>query len=335
MLFIFRSSCTLPPYPDNGRWNLLNGDGHPGEQIPFNSVIKYECDKGYKLTSGFQYRVCDKDWNDSSIRECEMCGKKIDDDNMPLIHGGEIKKVIEYPWVTAVYSKKKDDFVNVCGGTIISQKIVLTAAHCVTNGYGDVMPKENYRVAAGKLYSKYLDSRDPDAQHLELLRIVVHSGYKGENRRFQADIALLITRGLLHSKRMGATGMLQRRKQHTSARWTYRSGKFCRSFPREWANKYAMIDKICAGFLNRNMAVCQGDSGGGLIFKNPEDNRYYIHGVVSIGPALKGECNIQQNSLYTKVAFYYEFLDREISKNLLIEECTLPAYPKNGKWFVQ
>ncbi|KAJ8955197.1 hypothetical protein NQ318_009093 [Aromia moschata] len=70
-LFIFSSSCTLPPYPENGRWNLLNGNGQPGGQISFNSVIQYECDKGYKLTSGSQYRVCNKDWNDSSFRECE------------------------------------------------------------------------------------------------------------------------------------------------------------------------------------------------------------------------------------------------------------------------
>ncbi|KAJ8955194.1 hypothetical protein NQ318_009090 [Aromia moschata] len=428
MLSIFR--CTLPSHPENGRWNLLNGDGQPGEQISFNSVIKYECDNGYKLTGVSQYKVCDKKWRGSIFPECErlcpplystpqialkcvdkrgtniscleatdgsylsytcadfyetpfgykktllcldgtwnypkpvcqpVCGKKIDDDNTPLIFGGETKEVIEYPWVTAVYSKKNDEFLNVCGGTIISPRIVLTAAHCVTNAYGDVFPKENYRVGAGKLHNKYNDSRDPDAQHLEISRIIVHSGYKGENRRFQADIALLVTKGSftlnewvqpicfndvnnihLHAGYSGVVagwgtkedGLASDKLKTLEIPYKYET-TCAQELPREWADKYAMIDKICAGFFNMSTAVCKGDSGGGLVFKNPEDNRYYIHGVVSIGPAEKGECNIQQNSLYTKVAFYYEFLDKEISKNSPADDCTLPAYPKNGKWVVQ
>lgn len=101
--------------------------------------------------------------------------------------------------------------------------------------------------------------------------------------------------------------------------------------PREWADKYNAIDKICAGFLNKNMSVCRGDSGNGLAVKNPEDNRYYVHGIVSIGPTENGECNIQQNSLYTKVAFYYEFIDRELGR-YNVDYCELPSYPQNGIW---
>ncbi|KAJ8955196.1 hypothetical protein NQ318_009092 [Aromia moschata] len=226
------------------------------------------------------------------------------------------------------------------GSWISPQPVCQPAAHCVTNGYGDVMPKEKYRVGAGKLYNTYNDSRDPDAQHLEISRIIIHSGYKGENRRFQADIALLVTNESfilnewvqpvcfndvntihLHAgytgvvAGWGATENGLRSDKLKILEIPYKYETTCaQELPREWANKYAMIDKICAGFFNMSMAVCKGDSGGGLVFKNPEDNRFYVHGVVSIGPAEKGECNIQQNSLYTKVAFYYEFLERDQQK---------------------
>lgn len=94
-----------------------------------------------------------------------------------------------------------------------------------------------------------------------------------------------------------------------------------------------MEDKMCAGFFRKSISVCRGDSGSGLVFRNTEDNRYYIHGVVSLGPTLKGECNIQQNSLYTKVGFYYEFIDRETNQHYE-EQCVLPRYPENGYYIV-
>lgn len=114
----------------------------------------------------------------------------------------------------------------------------------------------------------------------------------------------------------------------------YKNERVCASeLPPEWEAKYNMEDKICAGFYQKNISVCRGDSGSALVFRNNEDNRHYIHGIVSLGPTLKGECNIQQNSLYTKVAFYYKFIDRE-SNQYYEEQCVLPEYPENGKYTV-
>ncbi|KAJ8981570.1 hypothetical protein NQ317_009830 [Molorchus minor] len=33
------------------------------------------------------------------------------------------------------------------------------------------------------------------------------------------------------------------------------------------------------GHFNRSIGVCQGDNGGGLVFQNYRDNRYYVHGI--------------------------------------------------------
>lgn len=104
--------------------------------------------------------------------------------------------------------------------------------------------------------------------------------------------------------------------------------------PPDWAERYDIIDKICAGSPERNISVCKGDSGSGLAFKNIEDNRYYVHGIVSLAPTSNTglSCNILTSALYTKVAFYYEFIDAELNRH---SRCRLPNHPKNGKWILE
>lgn len=98
--------------------------------------------------------------------------------------------------------------------------------------------------------------------------------------------------------------------------------------------KYNVEGKICAGVYQKNTSLCNGDSGNGLVFKN-EYNRYYIHGIVSLGPSVRGACDIQQNSLFTKVAQYYKFVKDEMDKNFE-ELCLLPPkYPAHGKFFIE
>ncbi|KAJ8952893.1 hypothetical protein NQ318_006509 [Aromia moschata] len=99
----------------------------------------------------------------------------------------------------------------------------------------------------------------------------------------------------------------------------YKSEEECyREFPQDWFDKYYTRDKICAGHYNKSIAVCRGDSGGGLVFRNNDDNRYYIHGIVSVGYTKKvnsvSVCNIQVSTLFTKVAEHYPWLDKIVSK---------------------
>lgn len=46
--------------------------------------------------------------------------------------------------------------------------LLFLAAHCVTNDYGDVLPKEDYIVGAGKLYNEYMARKDQFAQYLQV-----------------------------------------------------------------------------------------------------------------------------------------------------------------------
>lgn len=67
---------------------------------------------------------------------------------------------------------------------------------------------------------------------------------------------------------------------------------------------YITADKFCAGYLN-GASVCQGDSGGGLVFARPNrrEKVYMLRGIVSTG-GNKGTLNAQ--SCHTAVQSVFD-----------------------------
>lgn len=61
-------------------------------------------------------------------------------------------------------------------------------------------------------------------------------------------------------------------------------------------------------YFSLGAGVCQGDSGGGLVFN--EKSRFYIRGVVSLAPKsnISGGCDSNQFALYTKISRYLDFI---------------------------
>src|SRR5262245_13240259 len=95
--------------------------------------------------------------------------------NTEMIVGGEEVKDGQYPWQVRLYASFEDE-IGFCGGSIIDDQWILTAAHCVLDtkpeavvvGYGNVDRTKTTKVPAEK--------------------IIVHPGYiAGE----KADLALI------------------------------------------------------------------------------------------------------------------------------------------------
>lgn len=60
-------------------------------------------------------------------------------------------------------------------------------------------------------------------------------------------------------------------------------------------------------FLFSEVNVCPGDSGGGLVFEEPNTKAYYLRGIVSLGT--KG-CRGQEFALFTKLSSHRELVEK-------------------------
>lgn len=74
--------------------------------------------------------------------------------------------------------------------------------------------------------------------------------------------------------------------------------------------KYVTYTTFCAGYQN-GTGVCNGDSGGGLIFpKDEKKNVWYLQGIVSVSPRRHGTsfCDPNYYTIFTKLSKYTDWL---------------------------
>ncbi|XP_061167327.1 trypsin-1-like [Saccostrea echinata] len=95
--------------------------------------------------------------------------------------GGEEALMGTLPWMVML----TENGAQVCGGSIISDKLVLTAAHCFED-QGSLDPRR-WRAIVGKHHLFYTDLTQ---QTHTINRIIMHEGY--DNQTVRNDIAILV-----------------------------------------------------------------------------------------------------------------------------------------------
>ncbi|XP_063908176.1 uncharacterized protein LOC135126228 [Zophobas morio] len=330
----------------------------------------FHCSPFYEIQglNKFPIRNCSEGQWSGGIPECvPVCGKKGITKDPTLMVGGFNTTSLEYPWQAVLYCNSSKRLL--CGGTLLSEKIILTAAHCVTNDKGQLQPKENYIVAVGKSYRSYNDSRDNAAQFSSIEEMHVPKQYKGYVQHYFGDIAIIVanTTFVLSLNVQPVCVVWEKEFYHqslenaTSVNQTYATGwgftsenknpsdvlkslkvpliskDECERNLSEDVVKYLTDDKLCAGFSESGKSVCKGDSGGGLVTEH--NGRFYIIGVISIAPlssTVVGGCDSQQYGLYTRFSYYIDFvMNFTASTNLSTTSarggCILPDHPTFGE----
>ncbi|XP_050559584.1 modular serine protease-like isoform X1 [Spodoptera frugiperda] len=335
--------CKLARYYDMDFRCLVSEDPADGYTkcdylIPSGAKVQPFCKVHYYSRVPLNIMTCvNRTWDympDTCRPECGTVIPK----GTPLMSGGRPAKHGELPWHVGVYYKKNKPYEQICGGSIISRKVVLSAAHCFWK-LEAMEPPCRYAVQAGKLFRDWNDEQDEEVQQRDVIDIKIPPHYRGVQTNFQYDLAIVILEKSLFFKMLVQPVCLdfgpEMDKRHLKpgsmgkvAGWGYTSEagepspylkvadlpsvgiQQCLNETSFAFKVYITVDKICAGYTNGTATVCKGDSGGGLSFPEQENGvtKYYLRGIVSTAPADGLTCNTITLTTFTHVASHNNFI---------------------------
>ena len=226
------------------------------------------------------------------------------------IVGGQATTIKQHPWQVALNIDG-----TLCGGSIIGERWILTAAHCVV-GLAPPM-----RAKTG--VTEYRSS----GTWVVAERTVVHEAYNAKT--FEHDIALIKLDSLQPNSRIALPApsvVLPRQQPLEVTGWgaTTEGGRgaahlvkavvpavetsLCNA-PHSY-NGRIKDGMMCAGRKEGGTDSCQGDSGGPLVWRTA--NGPVLVGVVSFG---EGCARKLKYGVYTRVATYRNWIEKTMADN--------------------
>ncbi|CAK9822834.1 Serine protease easter [Anthophora retusa] len=268
-----------------------------------------------------------------SLLNHDVCGPV----TQQKIFGGNKTGVFDFPWMALlVYNTGKRFPEYLCGGSLINQRYVLTAAHCVTTLASNL---ELIGVRLGEHDLSTERDCDKDADGLEVVcaeryqdfgieRVHYHPEFS--RARLINDIALIrlnanadlrpqsvrpiclpvgeaanLTRKKVIATGWGATELGVRSQDLLQVQLSLVDLEECKN---QFKNRaHIWYKQICAGG-KRGMDSCSGDSGGPLQAPGVYNNnlRYIQYGLVSFGLQ---PCGTEGSAgVYTKIAYYMDWI---------------------------
>uniref|UniRef100_F6ZZG1 Peptidase S1 domain-containing protein n=2 Tax=Monodelphis domestica TaxID=13616 RepID=F6ZZG1_MONDO len=225
------------------------------------------------------------------------------------IFGGKASKKGSWPWQASL----QVDNHHICGASLISDRWLLTAAHCFTNNKNP----RRWTATFGSTLSPALMKRNVQS-------IITHENYA--SYKYEDDIAVvLLSTPVTFSYDIHSVCLpeatFEAMPQETVVITGWGATKASGSFPNNLQEAQIEIinndvcnrinvyggavssGMICAGFLLGQIDACEGDSGGPLVI--PQNGLWYIIGVVSWGI----DCGKENKpGIYTKVAHYRNWI---------------------------
>ncbi|XP_020491514.1 coagulation factor IXa isoform X1 [Labrus bergylta] len=236
------------------------------------------------------------------------------------IVGGKVVLPGEIPWQVALIARPGGQLF--CGGSILRERWVITAAHCLVEGLG------SFFVRLG-MHNIYIN--EGSEQDHEVLEQHMHPRYNATVSLYNHDIALLrlkspitfsaTVRPICIGPKAFIEGLVKESSPATVSGWgrTRFLGltadtlqKVEVPFTERTECKRSSSSRItpvmfCAGYYDEEKDACQGDSGG------PHTNRihdtWFLTGIVSWGE----ECAKEgKYGVYTRVSLYYGWINHVI-----------------------
>ncbi|XP_041062495.1 chymotrypsin-like elastase family member 2A [Carcharodon carcharias] len=258
------------------------------------------------------------------VATVHSCGTPTYQPTLSRVVGGVNARPNSWPWQISLQIDKKGNWVHNCGGTLIDQRWVLTAAHCISK-------KITYRVALGK---HVLSANEPGSVFAAVEKTFCHEKFSMLSAASGYDIALvkLAAPVVLDDKiELGCIPapdtILPNNYSCYITGWGFMKAggavsdilqqaflpvvdhTIC-SKP-DWWGSIVKQSMVCAG-SDGIVSGCNGDSGGPLSCQNA-NSVWEVHGIVSFGSIF---CSQKKKpTVFTRVSAFNDWISKKMMNN--------------------
>nr|XP_003471230.1 chymotrypsin-like elastase family member 2A [Cavia porcellus] len=243
--------------------------------------------------------------------------------NQGRVVGGQEAQANSWPWQVSLQYQASGSWYHTCGGSLISNRWFLTAAHCVSNSY-------TYRVVLGR---HRLSTNEAGSVTVSVSKFVVHPQWNN-NLAKGYDIALgKLSQAVTLSSKIQAANLPAAGTILANNHPCYVTGwgrlqtngptpdvlqqgrllvvSYATCSSSSWWGSSVNNQMICAGG-DGVISSCSGDSGGPLNCQG-SSGKWEVHGVVSFGSSLG--CNYYRKpSVFTRVSAFISWINQVRSR---------------------
>lgn len=277
--------------------------------LEYQDKYVYPCERSVSLTGGMSR------------------GNKCRHNALDLVLGGVDARQYEFPHMVMLgYGDDPQSLSWLCGGTIISERFILTAGHCITSNTSRLGLLTHVLVGA-----LTRSDAENEANRYKVKRIISHPDYNPPSK--YNDIALVETENPIKLSQYIVPACLDVANQGLDDRvlatgWglTEYKGNIAEIMQKVILHKFSTAEcstkypvhrlmkigfdpetQTCYGDRTEVKDTCQGDSGGPLQINSKKINCMYVTvGVTSFGRA----CGFPgEPAIYTRVAHYVPWIE--------------------------
>lgn len=245
------------------------------------------------------------------------------------------------PWHVGIYIAAGDTFELQCGGTIVSERAIISAAHCFWDAAKQRLQHFSmFRVVAGYDITDFAAIEDPKARQMAKVQLfevqkIVTAGTVTDH--YDSDIAMLLLTsnikykphiapaclpiGLSDEHPVGYVGTMAGWRLYNQGEQSVASNmqtiqlsvvakEQCLASTSMAFRPYATENyKYCTVYSTAATRICHGSFGGGLVFPHDENGtqKFYLRGVASRGPSIDGICDSDIYALFVNNVFFTEY----------------------------
>ncbi|KAE8599431.1 hypothetical protein XENTR_v10017183 [Xenopus tropicalis] len=282
-----------------------------------------------------------------------ICGNRPLFNKGSRIVGGQNSPPGKWPWMVSIQSPTGKEFSHLCGGSVLNEIWVLTAAHCFkhlerkeeTKSWRLVFGANNLKVLESSVQIRKIKevvqpkayNPTTEANDITLLRLdkpIVFTDYV-QPACFPTEFANVEKKtdcyiagwGVLDEESGEPSEILQEARVHQI------DSKKCNS--KDWYDGSIGEYNLCAGHEKGGIDSCQGDSGGPLMCKTQKSRTYAVVGITSWG---SGCARGKKPGVYTSTKYFIKWIaskvetdekpkirkKRSLLKNIILPNGQLP-----------